>query len=159
MPRTGGGKRARHVAVTTTTVGSARELEVAVANYSSQGYYLVTRTDTSATMRKPKEFNVLIAILGFLFCVVGLVIYAIVYAMQSDQVVEIRVVERQTPRHTLSDDRRWWWDGHQWQDTHLRVPPGAERSPDATHWWDGTAWRPVPPTERLWSPGSGDQPG
>jgi hypothetical protein len=139
------------VAVTTTTVGSARELEVAVANYSAQGYYLVTRTDTSATMRKPKQFNVLIAILGFLFCVVGLVIYAIVYAMQSDQVVEIRVVEPHTPRHTLSDDRRWWWDGHQWQDTHFRVPPGAERSPDATHWWDGTTWRPVPPGERMWS--------
>jgi hypothetical protein len=139
------------VAVTTTTVGSARELEVAVAEYSTRGYFLVNKTDTMAMLRKPKEFNVLIAILGFLFCVVGLVIYAIVYSMQSDQVVEIRVVERQTPKYMLSDDRRWWWDGSQWQDTQLRVPPGAERSEDTTQWWDGTSWRPVPTGERMWS--------
>lgn len=137
--------------VSTTTVASARELEMAIANYSSRGYLLVNKTETSATLRKPKEFNVVIAILGFLFCVVGLVIYAIVYSMQSDQVVEISVVKPQTPRYKLSDDRRWWWDGTQWQDTLLRVPPGAERSQDGTQWWDGTAWRPVPAGERMWS--------
>jgi hypothetical protein len=133
------------------TVSSSRELEMAIANYSAQGYLLANKTDTSALMRKPKEFNILIAILGFLFCVVGLIVYAIVYTMQSDQVIEIQVVEPQTPKYMLSDDRRWWWDGAQWQDTQQSVPPGAERSEDGTRWWDGTTWRPVPASERMWS--------
>ena len=145
--------------VSTTTVASARELEMAIANYGSRGYLLINKTETSATLRKPKEFNVVIAILGFLFCVVGLVIYAIVYSMQSDQVVEIRVVEHQTPKYMPSDDKRWWWDGSQWQDTLLRVPPGAERSEDGTQWWDGTSWRPVPAGERMWSGPRRDEPG
>jgi hypothetical protein len=129
-----------------------------IAQYSSRGYLLANKTETSATMRKPKEFNVLLAILGFLFCVVGLIVYAIVYSMQTDHVVEIRVVERQVPKYMLSDDRRWWWDGGQWQDTLVRVPPGAERSPDSTQWWDGTSWRPVPTGERMWSTGPGGGP-
>jgi hypothetical protein len=133
------------------TVSSSRELEMAIANYSAQGFLLANKTDTSALMRKPKEFNVLLAILGFLFCVVGLIVYAIIYTMQSDQVVEIQLVEPQRPKHMLSDDRRWWWDGGQWQDTQQSVPPGAERSQDGTRWWDGTTWRPVPARERMWS--------
>jgi hypothetical protein len=139
------------MAVRTITVDSSRELEMAIHNYASQGFLLLNKTDTSATMRKPKEFNVLLGILGFVFCVVGLIIYAIIYSGQSDQFVEIRVVEQQAPKHQLSEDRRWWWDGQAWQSTEQSVPPGAERSEDGSNWWDGTSWRSVPASERRWS--------
>lgn len=45
----------------------------------------------------------------------------------------------------LSADGRYWWDGQAWQDTMVRIPPGAQLTADRTQWWDGTAWRPVPP--------------
>jgi hypothetical protein len=45
----------------------------------------------------------------------------------------------------LSPDGRYWWDGQAWQDTAVRIPPGAQVSPDHALWWDGLAWRPVPP--------------
>jgi hypothetical protein len=44
----------------------------------------------------------------------------------------------------LSEDRRYWWDGHSWHDTATRIPPGAPISPDGTRWWDGTTWREMP---------------
>lgn len=148
------------MAVRTITVGDLRELEMTIANYSAAGFFLVNKTETSALLRKPKEFNVLLAILGFLFCVIGLIIYAIVYTMQQDEVVEIRLVEAQaalpSATFTFSEDRRWWWDGQQWQDTQQSLPPGTQRSDDGANWWDGTAWRPVPANERRWSAGPSD---
>jgi hypothetical protein len=150
------------VAVKTITVADLRELEMTIANYSAAGFYLVNKTETSAVLRKPKEFNVLLAILGFLFCVIGLIVYAIIYTMQQDQVIEIRLVERQAAlpgaSYTFSDDRRWWWDGRQWQDTQQSLPPGIQRSDDGAQWWDGTTWRPVPASERRWSGTSTEPP-
>jgi hypothetical protein len=150
------------VAVRTITVGDLRELEMTIANYSAAGFFLVNKTETSALLRKPKEFNVLLAILGLLFCVIGLIVYAIVYTMQQDEVVEIRLVEAQaalpSATFTFSEDRRWWWDGQQWQDTQQSLPPGTQRSDDGANWWDGTAWRPVPANERRWSAGGTQAP-
>jgi hypothetical protein len=45
----------------------------------------------------------------------------------------------------LSADGRYWWDGQAWQDTMVRIPPGAQVTPDRLQWFDGTRWRPVPP--------------
>jgi hypothetical protein len=45
----------------------------------------------------------------------------------------------------LSADGRYWWDGQAWQDTLVRIPPGAQMTPDRLQWFDGTRWRPVPP--------------
>jgi len=136
------------MAVKTVAVGDPRELEMTIANYSAAGFLLVTKTETSALLRKPKQFNVLLAVLGALLCLVGLIVYVIVYAMQEDEVVEVRLVDRQAALEgapfTLSPDGRWWWDGQQWQDTRRSLPPSIERSPDGTQWWDGVAWRPVP---------------
>jgi hypothetical protein len=105
------------MAVRTVAVGDPRASEAAIADHSARGFFLVTRTDTSALMRKPKQFNALLAVLGALLCLVGLLIYA----MQQDEVVQIRLVDRRAALEdapfTLSPDGDCWWDGRQWQDT------------------------------------------
>ena len=136
------------MAVRTVAVGDPRAFEAAIADHSARGFFLVSRTDTSALMRKPKQFNALLAVLGALLCLVGLIVYVILYAAQQDEVVEIRLVDRQAALEgapfTLSPDGDWWWDGRHWQDTHRSLPPGVQRSPDGSQWWDGVVWRPVP---------------
>jgi hypothetical protein len=132
-------------------VANSKDFEQTITNYTMQGFMVVNRTDESAVLRRPKQFNVLLGVVGFLFCGVGLLVYAIIYSMQSDKVVEVRVGSEDQSDLRLSDDRRWWWDGEQWVDSALRVPPGARRSDDDQQWWDGVSWRPVPASERLWS--------
>ena len=136
------------MAVRTVSVGDPRAFETAIADYSARGFLLVSKTETSALLRKPKQFNVLLAILGAVLCLVGLIVYVIFYATQQDEVVEIRLVDRQAALEgapfTLSPDGDWWWDGQRWQDTRQSLPPDIQRSPDGTQWWDGVAWRPVP---------------
>jgi hypothetical protein len=136
------------VAVKTVAVGDRREFEMAIASYSAAGFLLVSKTETSALLRKPKQFNVLLAILGAVLCLVGFVVYVIYYAAQQDEVVEVRLVDRQAALegepYTLSPDGNFWWDGQRWQDTRRSLPPGIQRSPDGTQWWDGVNWRPVP---------------
>lgn len=136
------------MAVRTVSVGDPRAFEMAIADYSARGFLLVSKTETSALLRKPKQFNVLLAILGAVLCLVGLIVYVIFYATQQDEVVEVRLVDRQAALEgapfTLSPDGNWWWDGQRWQDTRQSLPAGIQRSPDGTQWWDGVAWRPVP---------------
>jgi hypothetical protein len=48
------------------------------------------------------------------------------------------------PQMVFSDDRRHWWDGANWNDAQLSLPPGTQRSPDGHYWWDGVEWRTVP---------------
>jgi hypothetical protein len=130
-------------------VADQRELEQAITNHTMQGFLVVNRTAELAVLRKPKQFSVVLALLGLLFCGVGLLVYLIVYSNQSDQVVEIRVRSTDQAELRLSEDRRWWWDGEQWQDTTLSVPPRARRSDDGSRWWDGMNWRPVFPSGRM----------
>jgi hypothetical protein len=135
------------MAVRTVAVGDPRAFEAAIADHSARGFFLVSKTDTSALMRKPKQFNALLAVLGALLCLVGLIVYVIYYAAQQDELVEIHLVDRQAALDgapfTLSPDGNWWWDGHHWQDTRRSLPPGVQRSPDGSQWWDGVNWRPV----------------
>ena len=136
------------MAVKTVPVGDPSAFEAAIAGYSARGFLLVSKTDTTALLRKPKQFNVLLALLGALLCLVGFIVYVIYFAAQQDEVVEIRLVDRQAALegepYTLSPDGNFWWDGQQWQDTRQSLPPGIQRSPDGTQWWDGVTWRPVP---------------
>ena len=134
------------MAARTLLVSSPRELDEVIRQHSLHGYFLAARGEGYATLRKPKEFNPIIALLGLIPCGLGLLAYLIVYALQSDDVVELRVGQA-TP-FLLSEDRRWWWDGQAWQDAERSVPPGAPRSEDGFYWWDGSSWRPVPPRER-----------
>lgn len=45
---------------------------------------------------------------------------------------------------TMSPDGAYWWDGAQWRNASVEVPPMAMRSPDGSFWWDGRAWRSIP---------------
>jgi hypothetical protein len=140
------------------TAPDVRGLDSAVASRLAQGFTVVGRTDRFAVLRKGKRFNPGYALLGSLLCGVGLLAYLVVYAAQSDEVVEITVVEPGRGVADLSDDRRWWWDGERWEDAEQAVPPGRRRSLDGAYWWDGVAWRPVPAAERRWSSPLEDRP-
>lgn len=73
------------------TVDSVNAMEQAITSYITQGYSVVNKTATSATLVKKKQFSVLWAVIGFLVCLLPLLVYLIIYATQSDQVVEIVV--------------------------------------------------------------------
>ncbi len=126
-------------------VSSQHELEGTIASYIAQGFVVSSRTPESVTLFKKKEFNILWAVVGFFLCLLPLLVYCIVYATQSDQMVMVTIMT--TPRGgelTWSDDRQWWWDGERWRDALLELPPGAVLSDDQATWWDGETWRPVP---------------
>ena len=72
-------------------VGSPQEMETAISSYVVQGFSLANKTPSSATMIKKKEFNVIWAIIGFFVCLLPLIIYLIVYASDSDKMIEIRI--------------------------------------------------------------------
>lgn len=74
-----------------------KDMETAIGSYVAQGYVVGNKTETSAMLVKKKQFSIPIAIVGFLVCVIGLVIYLIVYAFQFDQVIEISVVATNSP--------------------------------------------------------------
>ena len=74
------------------TVDSNAAMEQAITSYITQGFTVVNKTATNVTLIKRKQFSVLWAVIGFIVCVLPLLIYLIVYASQSDQVVEIVLV-------------------------------------------------------------------
>jgi hypothetical protein len=124
-------------------VRTAQELENSILSYIAQGYAVSNRTDETVTLFKKKEFNVLWAIIGFFLCAIPLLIYAIMYSQESDQMIVIRI--GQAPAISWTDDRKWWSsDGANWHDAATEIPPGATRSDDQQFWWDGTVWCPMP---------------
>lgn len=136
----------------TLQVHSAQELESAVTNYVALGFVVSNRTPDSVVMYKRKEFNVVWAIVGLVLCLLPLLIYLIVYAVERDQMVEIRLASAGAAAQVgsgagdprMSDDRHYWWDGSSWRNADQEAPPGARRSDDGHYWWDGTEWRRVP---------------
>jgi hypothetical protein len=150
-------------------VSSQQELESAVASYIAQGFVVSNRTPESVLMFKKKEFSVLWAVVGLVLCALPLLVYLIVYATQSDRMVEIRIgsaeaLQLGSAAHAgdpqMSDDRHYWWDGAEWRRADQEVPPGARRSDDGHYWWDGLEWRPTSGTDAapdeapttLWAP-------
>jgi hypothetical protein len=133
--------------VSTVSVTTPDQMREVATGYVAQGFVVSTQTETSTTMFKKKEFNILWAVIGFFLCLLPLLIYCIVYAMESDQMVIIRVgTETATPdtgHLTWSEDRRYWWDGQTWVDADQTPPPGALHSERGDQWWDGTMWRPA----------------
>ena len=96
-------------------VPAAEYLDQAIQGWIVQGYTVANRTPYSVVMVKPKKFEPLWAVIGFLFCVIPLLVYLIVYATQEDQVVEIRVVPPLPPgQGPLSSDGMFRWDGYAW---------------------------------------------
>jgi hypothetical protein len=72
-------------------VDTTAAMEASITSYISDGYVVVNKTATSATLIKRKQFSTLWAVIGFLVCVVPLLVYLIVYASQKDKVIEITV--------------------------------------------------------------------
>lgn len=70
-------------------VPSKSDMDTSISSYIARGFVVANKTETSTLLIKKKEFSIPIGIIGFLFCFIGLGIYAIVYACQSDEVVEI----------------------------------------------------------------------
>lgn len=68
---------------------SMQELENTVSGYIAQGFSLANRTPTTVTLIKRKHFSVFWGVIGFLFCVLPLLIYLIVYSFENDQMVII----------------------------------------------------------------------
>lgn len=117
-------------------VNTQQEMESMIQGYIAQGFNIANRTPTSVTLIKRKEFSVLWAVIGFLICVLPLLIYLIIYAAQSDQMVTITLAGAQpatgygaTPAIASP----------------AAVPsnPGYQLSPDGQYFWDGQQWRPV----------------
>lgn len=79
------------------TVPTVEAMEAAITSYIAQGFVVVNKTPKSATLQKKKEFKILWAVIGFILCLLPLLIYLIVYATQPDvEVVEIVVVEKES---------------------------------------------------------------
>jgi len=80
------------------TVDSAKNMELAITSWITQGFHVANKTDTTAVMQKNKEFSVLWAVVGLILCLLPLLIYLIVYACQPDvEVVEIVVSPSSAP--------------------------------------------------------------
>ena len=68
-------------------------LQDQIAKYSRKGYQIVSQTDTTAQMRKPKIFSFLWAFLWFLLFGVGILVYIFYYMAKKDTIVFIEVSE------------------------------------------------------------------
>jgi hypothetical protein len=108
------------------SVGSQEQMDQAVSGYIAQGFVVMNRAPAAVTMFKKKEFSILWLVIGLLLCVVPLLVYLVVYALQQDQMVEIRVAAGPVIAGAGA------------------VPIGAPVSDDGRHWWDGRRWQPVP---------------
>jgi hypothetical protein len=154
-------------AVRRITVSQPEQMQLQITQLVSQGFTVANQTNRSVTLVKRKQFSIPLSLIGLLLCVLPLFIYLIVYAMQSDQIIEIHLVESAAPQPyrasehlpmeddgrpavgaapllQLSPDRQSWWDGVSWRPTATSYPPNAALHPDGSSWWDGESWRPLP---------------
>lgn len=151
--------------VTAVRVGSENEMELAIASYISQGFVLSNRSPSGATMFKKKEFSILWLVVGFILCVVPLLVYLIVYAAQSDKMVQIQLVpasQAQLPASSTqvgmrSADEQWWWDGNAWQPVGQPTPLAEAIPPPAA---SASEWlaAPEPPIDHPPEPGGPTPP-
>jgi hypothetical protein len=81
------------MAIQKLVVSSVQEMESTVLSYLNQGFIVANKTPTSTTLQKRKEFSVVWAVVGFLLCIVPLLIYLIVYATKpAVEIVEVVVM-------------------------------------------------------------------
>ena len=133
-----------------------QDIETMISSYIAQGFVVANRTPTSVTLTKRKEFSILWAVIGFFFCLLPLLIYLIVYAAESDQMVVISLAGTQpgyggaVSGQLPAPQAAYGYGG---------APSGQlnpQRSPDGNYWWDGQTWRPV---SELTNPGYPTSPG
>lgn len=81
------------MAINRVQVPTTEEMEAAILSYLAKGFVVANKTKSSATLQKKKEFSVMWAVIGFVACMLPLLIYLIVYATKPDvEIVEISVV-------------------------------------------------------------------
>jgi hypothetical protein len=147
-------------------VHDAEQLRWAITSLVADGYHIANQTEVETTLFKRKEFSTLWLIVGLLLCVVPLLIYLLIYALEKDSMVIIQLRPRPVPGQSpmprpedlaWTPDRSHWWDGERWHDPTERYPASAPLSGDGSTWWDGTTWRPKPPAAQPWR-GGWDEP-
>lgn len=69
-------------------------LQREIQHYVKRGYRVVSQTPTSAQLVKPKQFSCLIATLGALLLLIGLLIYLFWYMSQKESIIYLSVDER-----------------------------------------------------------------
>jgi hypothetical protein len=74
------------------TVPNVQVMEARMTSFLAQGFIVAHKTDTSVTLQKKKEFNIVWAIVGLVLCILPLLIYLIVYITRPDvELIEIAV--------------------------------------------------------------------
>lgn len=66
-------------------------LERHIGEWVKRGYQVVSRTDTTAQLVKPKDFNFLWAILWFLALGIGIVVYLLYYLAKKDRMIYLEI--------------------------------------------------------------------
>lgn len=133
---------------------SPQDLETMTMSYIAQGYSVANKTPMQVTLIKRKEFSAFWAVIGFLFCVLPLLIYLIVYALESDQMVTITVAGAQPmpvtgylapsqPLGQTAPSQPLTSSGALGASAPVNFE-SAPRSPDGLYWWDGQAWQLIP---------------
>jgi hypothetical protein len=69
----------------------SRILDEAIEGLLLEGYFVRLRTPTAAQLVKPKEFSLVWALVWFLLCGVGVLIYVFYYASKRDEGVYLQV--------------------------------------------------------------------
>ena len=67
----------------------AKKLNKGIAHFQADGWILLNQTPNSAQLKKPKEFNGLLFIVGLLFGIIFGVLYLIFYAVQKDELATL----------------------------------------------------------------------
>ena len=83
--------------VSTIYARTPDEVHSLVNAHLVEGYQLRNQTGSEVVLFKPKQFSIVWAVIGFFFMLLPLVIYIIVYAMQSDKVVQIILKQPPAP--------------------------------------------------------------
>lgn len=66
-------------------------LDKEIQSYVRKGYRVLSQTDTSAQLVKPKKFNLLIAVILLICMVLPFIIYLLMYMAAKDKTVYITV--------------------------------------------------------------------
>lgn len=67
-------------------------LQREIQKYAALGFFVVHQTETTAQLRKPKQFNILAAlVLGVVLFIVGAILYVFWYMAQKDALVYLSV--------------------------------------------------------------------
>ncbi len=76
-------------------------LEKQISILSQRGYRVTSRTDTTATLVKPKEFSFIWALLWFLVFGIGILIYIFYYMSKKDHVIYLNIDENYNPNTVI----------------------------------------------------------